>query len=104
VISPRRWSTDAQLSLALLALLISLSGLLYVHHHYTVAQTMYDTHASHLVLTPHGTAVAQLNAYAAAADRWWRWQLGLSLLTLGALLWVVWLVLRRRTERLATGA
>ncbi len=102
--SPRRWSTDAWLSVALLGLLVCLGGLLYVHHHYTVAQSVYDAHASQLVIIPHGHAVAQLKAYAAETDRWLRWQLLLTFVTAAALLGVVLLVLRRRNERLALEA
>jgi hypothetical protein len=102
--SPRNWSTEAYLSLALLGLLICLSGLLYVHHHYTLAQTAYESHSVRIVLTPDGHALKELNQLAATADRWWRWQLLLSVLTLGALAGVVVLVLRRRNERLAVEA
>jgi len=102
--APRRWSTDAALSVALLALLVCLGGLLYVHHHYTVAQTVYEDHTNRLVITPHGSSIRQLNALAATADRWWWGQLCLSLLTLAALIAVVALVLRRRNERLAAEA
>lgn len=99
--SPRNWSTEAYLSLALLGLLICLGGLLYVHHHYTLAQTAYESHSVRIVLTPDGHALRALNQLAATADRWWRWQLCFSILTLGALVGVVLLVLRRRTERIA---
>lgn len=102
--SPRNWSTDAYLSAALVGLLACLAGLLYVHHHYTLAQTEYEAHSVRIVLTPDGHALKALNQLAATADRWWRWQLLCSVLTLGALVGVVLLVLRRRNERSAATA
>jgi aromatic ring-opening dioxygenase catalytic subunit (LigB family) len=104
VTSPKRWSTDAYLSVALLVLLASLGCLLYVHHHYTVAQAIYDAHANTVVFTPHGNAVARLNAYAHETDRWLHWQLFFSVLTLGALAGVLLQVFTRRNERLAAEA
>jgi len=83
-------------------LAVSLAAVFYGHMRYTSAESVYESHLQHVVISPHSNIRVELARYAQSADKWLRIRTAASALAVGAIFGVLWQIVRRRNERLAT--
>jgi uncharacterized membrane protein YjgN (DUF898 family) len=100
----RRRSPEFLLVVLGILLTVSLAAVVYGHIRYTAAETVYENHLRHVVISPHSNLRVELAGYAQSADKWLRIRTAASVLAVGAIAGVLWQVVRRRNERLAAEA
>jgi hypothetical protein len=97
----KRRSPEFLLVVLGILLAVSLAAVMYGHIRYSAAETVYENHLQHVVISPHSNIRAELAGYAQSADKWLRIRTAASVLAFGAVVGVLWQVVRRRNERLA---